>query len=833
MKLVDILAGKYSSKTKSLVCDILGACVSHNFNLKVNLLGLLCLCWVILKTLKEHRDVSKETIQLKLSATRLLEKLSSPPINWKWFVGVVPALTQMVCSGVSFQRQTDASNALEKLCNKKILIGDPLALDTSLLQSYYKGVFGESFADFLLPSEGYCMQLFDTSSDEDVNITNEIVKSQHVWRIGDSSQKTECFCHIGTKTHNTSTGRQQNEEEELAWGDVYVISAVDGASFWAYLERKETVVSEVQSYIDHWLSTARPQKIENPPYAGAFVVGHCQEVGTFRGQVVSVEKDTASVFAFDYGLFVSVEWRDLVLATKEMNLKQFKQQVVFCQLRNVLPLPADLIEAALNTLANLAKDIRYCSINFSDIRLLKAIFCICSRLEPVLIRSACNLLSNLARVNDIRDRLVADSRTICFLLDLVNSLRPKLGQPEINQALQSCFRALTNLLNSPASKEIFTLEDGPFIITLFTRGATPAEEPPDIVKNAAVQLLRRYFGRSDGPRGRPRHGSMPQQNVKPFGSLLEEPRFRPEEPRPFGSLLGEPPSRSGSRDYRPPGVPLERNYRPPGVPFKRNYRPSCFYSGDRRSSRFSRDQPSQSLKRNYQPSWSYSGDRRSSRFSRDQPSQSLSRERFRTEKPIEQHSKSEDIVVDTSIIYKILKSASEAERTYKSGSKFMFCNDQTHELCERRQSLSRDIVAKIACGFFNSSAGGSLFIGIQQGNNNIVQGIVLDRAARDGLRMYIDNSLSERLLPKPPPTSYKVSYCPVTNSSNGKQNKDRFVVEVVFNRRLPWEDFYEYKGTVLMRSNTEIVSLTANDICNLLVEEMEASLRESGLFARE
>ncbi|KAK3697768.1 hypothetical protein QZH41_010308, partial [Actinostola sp. cb2023] len=201
-------------------------------------------------------------------------------------------------------------------------------------------------------SKVYSIDLYDTTTDKDIRISNELKAKGLVWP--DLSYIEEV---------DKAEERESPRKEAMAnavWSDVTLMQVIDAGHFWGHVggEAVKKNISEIQDC----LKSQELVPLPDMPHTGSLVC--TQEIVSghkmmYRARVLDVSSSggtsKAKVFAIDFG-FVAIVPGDMVYAVPT-SLNRYPAQVSLCCLSGVQPLPkhAAILEYTAGALRNLCE----------------------------------------------------------------------------------------------------------------------------------------------------------------------------------------------------------------------------------------------------------------------------------------------------------------------------------------------------------------------------------------------------------------------------------------------------------------------------------------------
>jgi len=198
-------------------------------------------------------------------------------------------LTAVDCttSGLYVFGNAETKMQLEQLVGGRSMVGRRIWTDSAAANNAYSRLLGCDVADILgtdwLMRDSFLVDLYDTNSDDDIHIVDELMLSSRSKSVWESVS-------------------EDVDDDDGEWVDVYVTRVLDGTHFLAvfgaeHLEKFHQLCKNVEAAVSNH-STCLTQL----PSCGQLVVVSHPELGSFRAYVVSAESSEQIVtFAPDCG----------------------------------------------------------------------------------------------------------------------------------------------------------------------------------------------------------------------------------------------------------------------------------------------------------------------------------------------------------------------------------------------------------------------------------------------------------------------------------------------------------------------------------------------------
>ena len=322
-RMVEILHSvQYDIKIKTVACAILSiVCSTRHLKITVVKKGL---GQVIVNTLTEYVEEGYNRIPWSDLDFLYLEQLLHLVRNLCWNckstqtmlfdLNILNVLSKFCDPNTSplFDYTEKTNDYFTAITEEKYLIGKASPLSDSDLKKLYFQQFGETFSKILLPKIGYKLLLYDTTvPGRDLAVDQELIKAD--------------LCMKNVKNNDIG----QNEP----WTDVSVSHVDHGDRIWCIIGGEECLdkVKEVQEIIEKFTPKLRGT-MKKAPCVGHFVGGYNENIGYYRGQVVSVKEKEVIIFTFEHGSVITTDWKSIFYLTSDMGLKHIKPQAVPCLL---------------------------------------------------------------------------------------------------------------------------------------------------------------------------------------------------------------------------------------------------------------------------------------------------------------------------------------------------------------------------------------------------------------------------------------------------------------------------------------------------------------------
>ncbi|XP_077865289.1 uncharacterized protein LOC144351907, partial [Saccoglossus kowalevskii] len=629
----------------------------------------------------------------------------------------------------------EATELLRKLTQDKVLVGSLKRISIKDDPSIFKQLPETVVSVEVI----YGVDLFDTTSDQDVKISDELLKHDDiVWPAMERK-----LINIEVKITVM--------QETITWCDLVIKNYIDGQYFWAQILNEDTkqnirILETVLKYKDPL------QQLVNQPRIGDWIIASPCKDGwkkLYRAVVLNyVTPVTILVQSLDYGFTERLPWKQQYDIPP--SLVSIPAQVILCKLFGVHapPISTAVVCNTLGILENLSQNINNAPaiVNTSNLDVIVQL--ICKSPDVSICCKAAGILLNCARNIKLRGR-IGRNGGISALCDLYDRFLTN------DSVLFVAMGALRNLLyECPANCKVFTERDGLVDCLQIIQSTSSA-----LIKEQTLGVEIRSVLDAEN-----KVDCLKKDSLGTMNAVLDKEETKRSVPMQTLQLVSSAPDPShcsiqtrSLKDYHHPNN--GQNSGSLATIVKDHYHDE--ETKNRCGCKKSRLDTVVVL---YKYKFAYG---------------------LYSAMTIE-----ESVASSISISHSDSNLINAAQVTVRDESlPFYVCgmptiveNDDTHDIrpLTEVQKISYLDISEIVCAFLNSGRGGTIYFGLCR---NGVYGITANRSERDQLRLGVDR-LMVQMIPSVTHNKYNVVFAPVVevygynSPKTRRQIQDSFVIEI-------------------------------------------------------
>jgi len=607
------------------------------------------------------------------------------------------------------------------------------------------------------------VELFDTTTNEDVNINKRLIEHGIAWPED-------------KKDEDESNKVLPQMTEDPVWMDFYITKVVDAHCFWALIDKKALeTIEKLSSMLEEYIYSLNEWRLDNVKCGMKVCVSMATSTTTNkwrRGCVMEIDEENKAcvVLLVDYGYSVRIKWNHL--APLPIFADEMPNQAYLCVLKGIraAPMYPNVLKYAAEGLSNISCYGHNIRMQVHQLGGTAALLKLCKLGNDGMEIASISALSNLALNHNIRWQI----GTLNGLTVITNLLQKHY---EDNMKLTRCLSCLLNfIVENTGNRKLFALKNGLLVLMKIYRAGTTDYGNKELV----LRIMKNLIG--DGWR------LLDPVNVPDVRGIIEEQidtvKGSFNLPNLCGDDLMEEVKKRRSRKSYHKLRDCEADPQPIYASVSVNDLVKKLKGGESCSSDGGCDTRSEGYKTGPDTT------------------------------------DSDDTLISDRVIIK--KSALKSYEGYIYQHSVGFAEDETHAFMheENIRKVKAIEIGDTVCAILNHNVGGIIYVGVKKSSQVI--GINITRRERDNLRLGVDDLL-ERFFPRVKHDKYELKFVPVkhgTSIENLEQYEERYIIEIHVARNI--DKLYQTPSKkMLFRDGIKNCELNIQQIREKTIREQE------------